>query len=60
MLNQILIDDISKKASDNILHSFNKALVELKQPEVNSIIDAIGAMLNKQLGIKITEKNERN
>lgn len=58
-INQILIDDISKKASDNILYSFNKALVELKQPEVDNIIDAIRAMLNKQLGIKIIEKNER-
>ena len=37
-IQQILIDDISAKASENILHSFNKSLVELKQPEVESIL----------------------
>ena len=58
-LNQILIEDISIKASDKILHAFNKALVDLKQPEVDSIIEAIRGMLNKQLGVVITEKDAR-
>ena len=58
-IQQILIDDISAKASENILHSFNKSLVELKQPEVESIIDAIRSMLNKHLGVVIKDGKER-
>ncbi len=58
-INETLIEDISSKASKNILHAFNKALVELKQPEVDSIIDAIRGMLNKQLGVVIKEKEVR-
>lgn len=58
-LNQILIDDISQKATEKILYAFNKSLVELKQPEVESIMEAIRSMLNKQLGVKINEQKER-
>ena len=53
------MEDISAKASDNILYAFNKALIELKQPEVDSIIDAIRNMLNQQLGVNIMEKEAR-
>lgn len=58
-LNQILIDEITNKASNNILSAFNKVLIEMKQPEADSIIEAIKGMLNKQLDVFIEEKESR-
>ncbi|MDR2822648.1 MAG: AAA family ATPase [Acholeplasmatales bacterium] len=48
-INSVLIEDISAKATENILNAFNKVLVNLKQPEADSIIDAIKGLLNSKI-----------
>lgn len=53
------IEEVSKKATQNILDSFNRKLADMKQPEAQSIIDAITKMLNEDLKLMIDNDTER-
>jgi SpoVK/Ycf46/Vps4 family AAA+-type ATPase len=48
-INQVLLADISNNASREILDSFNKILFKMKEPEVNSIVDGVKLLINKEL-----------
>lgn len=48
-INEVLILDISNKATKEMVDSFNKILLKMKEPEVNSIIEGIKSLLKKQL-----------
>jgi hypothetical protein len=48
-INQVLLSDISFKATKEILDSFNKILLKMKEPEVTSVIEGIKSLVYKQL-----------
>jgi hypothetical protein len=49
-INEVLISDVSNKATKEIVDSFNKILLKMKEPEVNSIFEGVKSLLYKQLG----------
>ena len=49
-INEVLISDVSFKATKEIVDSFNKILLKMKEPEVNSVFEGVKSLLFKQLG----------
>jgi cobaltochelatase CobS len=59
-INEVLISDVSNKATKEMVDSFNKILLKMKEPEVNSIFEGVKSLLFKELsnlpGKPIVEK----
>ena len=55
-LNQLTISEVTNKAYEQILYSFNQSLLEIKESERKTIVDAINALVSPKL--PITKKEE--